>query len=62
MEKKKNSTDRKLSLKKKAISNLNDLALDQVQGGNTFCLCTKVGDAHILKEPETTVIHFSCGS
>ncbi|GAA4204228.1 hypothetical protein GCM10022289_21740 [Pedobacter jeongneungensis] len=60
--KKKNLTDRKLSLNKKSISKLDDSNLDQIQGGVTFTCCTKVTIEPKPKEEalESDSIHYSC--
>ena len=60
--KKKNLTNGKLSLNKKAISNLDESNLDQIQGGATFTCCTKVTIEPKPKEEalESDSVHYSC--
>ncbi len=62
--KKKNLTNGKLSLNKKAISHLDESNLDQIQGGITFTCCTEVVIKTKVSEDlaEDTSVHYSCGS
>ncbi|RQO69849.1 hypothetical protein DBR43_17500 [Pedobacter sp. KBW06] len=62
--KKKSLTDNKLSLNKKAISKLDDVNLENIQGGISFTCCTEIIIKQGLEEAEAggdLSVHYSCG-